>query len=163
MRTTLTCALLLVALAALTPTALALDREIEVQLHELGEGTLHLLPPEINAETGDRLLLNVVNQGAGEHDLLVCGEPAKPQPTCGNVLAQTARIPAGASERLTVELTEPGTFDYYSSLFGEKAAGMRGTLHVTGEPTKKGMPSGGVLLALAASAGALVLLGRRHA
>lgn len=147
-------------LAAL-PIASAEEIPLEVQLHEVG-ARFHILPPDINAEVGDTLRLNVMNQGNASHDLLVCGEAPKPQVTCDHVLAHTGPLAPLEAKVILVQLEEPGEFEYYGTGFGEKSADMRGRLHVTGEAAKKGLPLSPVVgLGALAVGAALLALGRR--
>lgn len=134
-------ATLALGLVAAAPLASARELAMDVYLHEVG-ARFHILPPDINAEVGDVLKLNVTNAGASAHDLLVCGEAPKPQSTCGNVLGQTRKLNTRESEIIQVELKEPGKFEYFGTGFGEKAANMSGRLHVTGEVPSKGLPLG---------------------
>lgn len=155
-------ALLPLAVLALAgaPSAAAEEIPLDVFLHEVG-ARFHVLPPDINGKVGDTLRLNVVNTGNASHDLLVCGEAPKPQITCGNVLAQTGPIAPQDAKVILVKLEEPGEFEYFGTGFGEKAADMRGRLHVTGEAAKKGMPLDPALaLAGLGVAAALLAAGR---
>lgn len=151
--------LTLACVSVAPPTASAADIPLDVYLHEVG-ARFHILPPDINAEVGDTLRLNVQNAGASPHDLLVCGEAPKPAVTCSRVLGQTGAIPPQGSVPLVITLEEPGEFEYYGTGFGEKEGQMVGYLHVTGE-AKKDTPLPAALPLAALAIAAALVLGRR--
>lgn len=152
-----------VVVLAVTPSAAALNRQLEVFLHEV-EGGLHLLPENMEANVGDTLQVTVTNLGESPHNLLFCGDPASTRESCKDRWAFTPNIAPNATATLSVPLRKGGTFDYWCALPGHKQLGMTGTLTVTGDSSdlKQDSPGLAVLGSLAAL-GAVALLLRRQA
>lgn len=127
--------------------------EQAVYLHE---APLHIAPERLAATSIDTIVMNILNAGASEHDLLVCGDARSSD--CGQKIAFTGPMAPNATVTLDFTLTEPGTFEYYCTIPGHKAAGMRGALEVaavssqaTPGPTPLAIVAAGVALALFSS------------
>lgn len=83
-------------------------------------GDLWFAPEQIEVTAGTEVNLRLTNTGRAFHDLTV--------PAAGLV------IEAGAGDAAVggLRLDEPGSYEFYCSVPGHAAAGMRGTIDVTG-------------------------------
>jgi uncharacterized cupredoxin-like copper-binding protein len=84
------------------------------------EGQLKYEPSSLTTKAG-KVTINFTNQAALEHDLTV----ASPS---GAVVGATAKI-TQSSQKLSLDL-KPGTYKFYCTVPGHRAAGMEGTLTV---------------------------------
>lgn len=133
--------------------------QLDVNLHELESGGLHLAPDAINAMAGDTLQLTVVNTGNSPHNLIVCGDGKNPGSACDDKWGFTAMLGAGQIGQLSATAKKGGTFEYYCDIPGHKAAGMKGTLSVAGETGNE--TPGAALVVTLMSLGAVALSRRR--
>jgi nitrite reductase (NO-forming) len=122
-----------VALMAFAPAAVMAHasavqpKTIEAAVY-LHENPLHVAPERLAATAIDTIVLHVLNTGASEHNLLVCASADSSD--CGGKVAFTGPMAPNATVTLNFTLTKGGNFDYYCTIPGHKAAGMRGTLEV---------------------------------
>lgn len=158
-------AILLFAILA-TPVGDARVLQLEVFLQQQDDGPLYITPTSIEANVGETLALTVYNVGGSNgsaHDLVLCAEAADEVERCAKPLGRTAAIPPSGVERMTVELTRGGDFQYFCELgcprdsrIPEKgiAAGMLSVTGDMGEDPKNGTPLGvaALLVALAVAA-----------
>lgn len=147
-------------LLLLVPTALAVEQEHQVHLHEYSGG-FHIIPEQIVAKVGDVLKLTVINTGESPHNLLVCGDGAKPQESCADRWGFTGMIASNETATMQATVKESGTFEYYCYIAGHKGAGMTGILQVACEGGGKSIPALPVGIALAAAAIAVLAWRRR--
>lgn len=167
MTTRLLLAALLVLGAALPWPAQAQEGRtiaIQAELHEFAGGSLHMVPPRIDARVGDTIQIEVINRGAQfPHNLVFCGDAQDQAPDCADVWARTGTLSPNASEVISVPVKKAGTFDYYCNIGQHKVAGMRGELFVQEAPGgAKKAPGPAPVLALLAAALALLVLSRRR-
>jgi uncharacterized cupredoxin-like copper-binding protein len=82
-------------------------------------GEMWFAPEAIHATVGEPVNLTVTNQGAVFHDLVI------------DELDLRVAVEAGQTTTVGLQLDRPGDYDFYCSVPGHAAAGMRGTLSVT--------------------------------
>ncbi len=103
---------------------------------------LAFVPNQLSLKAGVPMTLVLKNEGSIEHDVVVEGlnsAPAtasshghsEPSHSMGVLPPGTVHVSAHGGEHATVELTpKPGTFEFYCSVPGHRAAGMRGVIEV---------------------------------
>lgn len=86
-------------------------------------------PKEIKAKVGQPVTIVLKNAGAQQHDLTIDGiqVTVDGQDKTG---VQTELVGAGGETRVTFTPKQAGSYEFYCSVPGHKAAGMTGTLVV---------------------------------
>jgi plastocyanin len=106
------------AQAPTQPAAQAEGKTIEIV-----ETDFALNPSTVTIDAPGVYTFVAVNKGQAQHALEIEGP---------GVDQKTSTIGPGGSARLTVEITQPGTYTIYCPVEGHRNLGMQGTLHVQG-------------------------------
>ncbi len=79
----------------------------------------HIIPNNLTVTTGETVTINIVNNGALQHNLVINGTSVNTPPI-------------NPGQNLTVTFTAPaaGTYTYYSSVGNDRSFGMVGTMKV---------------------------------
>jgi nitrite reductase (NO-forming) len=101
--------------------------------------------PELKANTGDTVIVNLISTEGAKHDFVVDELGVKSEPV------------SGKGNKVTIQFVveKPGEFKYYCSLAGHRQAGMEGKFTTRGKPIEHAAaPSGGMPAAISAPAAA---------
>jgi P-type Cu+ transporter len=120
-------------------SALLADRSITIEASD----QLNFTPSEVDVHVGETIAFTVVNLGVTEHEFVIGDAEVQQQHEAGmsggdishdltDNSGNAVDIPAGETGTLVYTFRQPGTFIYGCHVAGHYAAGMHGTITVTG-------------------------------
>ena len=100
----------------------------------ISEKEFSLTPSSANVGRAGTVSFDVKNDGQIAHALEIEGK---------GVEHETEEIQPGQSATLTVQLSQPGTYEMYCPIDGHEGKGMKGVIRIGGSSTAGGMETGG--------------------